>query len=102
MKKFSHPVLVTYIVAITLMFILALSAHGQKVIQRGNTFVEQVDSIKTVKKATKTEYVYIDKNGVSYIVYLSSNGKAFIIKTSKRTGKQYRQYLPEVTKRLSK
>lgn len=102
MKKFSHPVLVTYIVAITLMFILALSAHGQNVVQHGKTFVEQVDSTKTVKAAKKTEYVYIDKDGVSYPVYLTSNGKAFIIKTSKRTGKAYRKYIPEITKRLSK
>lgn len=89
------------IALITIVHIAACTnaAFGQQVTQKGKTFVEVVDSSKN-QKATKTEYKYIDKNGVEYPVYLSSKGKAFIIKTSKKTGKQYRQYLPEVTKRL--
>lgn len=103
MKK-CNTFLYCCIIAITLAFFAALGAHGQSVIRNGKTFIEQVDSTKrrAVKEPTKTEYTYVDKNGTSYPIYLSSNGKAFIVRTSKRTGKAYRQYLPEITKQLNK
>ena len=45
-------------------------------------------------KATKTEYIW-EKNGIKYPIYISSKGKAYIIRTSKKTGKEYKQYLPD-------
>ena len=103
MKQFKHPVYLTYIVLITLAFVFSLSTFAQKIERRGNTFVEQVDSSKkVVKEPKKTEYTYTDKKGNVYPIFLSSTGKAFIIRTSKKTGKEYRQYLPEVTKQLQK
>ena len=101
MKQFKHPVYLTYIVLITLAFVFSLSTFAQKIERRGNTFVEQCDSSKTKKsEAKKINMAYIDKDGKSYDIYLSSNNKAFIKKVSKKTGKEYRKYLPEVTKQL--
>ena len=103
MKKFINPVYITYIILITLAFMFSLTTMAQSVKRVGNTFVEQVDSSKkAVKEPKKTEYTYTDKKGNVYPIYLSSTGKAFIVKTSKKTGKEYRQYLPEVTKQLQK
>lgn len=46
----------------------------------------------------KTKYTYEDKKGQVYPVYLSKGGKAFIWRKSQKTGKDYRQYIPEIGK----
>lgn len=92
------------IIVLVLGFLILFSkqSQAQNVIRNGKTFVQQVDSSKkTVKEPQKTEYTYMDHQGQVYPIYLSSTGKAFIVRTSKRTGKEYRQYLPEVTKALN-
>lgn len=72
--------------------------EAQSVVRNGNTFTQQS---KPKTEAKVTQYTYIDRDGVKYPIYLSSKGKAFIIKTSKKTGKQYRQYLPEITRQIA-
>lgn len=93
-----HPVVIGMYIAITLMFILALSAHGQNVVRKGNTFVEQRDTTHH-SGDVETKYVYTDAKGAQYKVYLSKNGNAFIWKTSKN-GNKYKRYLPAVTQQL--
>lgn len=103
MKKFFNPVYIAIVIGMTLAFVFSLSTMAQSIKRVGNTFVEQVDSSKKQKsEAKKTDMVYIDKKGTSYTIYLSSTGKAFIKKVSKKTGKEYRQYLPKVTEQLKK
>ena len=91
-----------FVACLTLMIlslILSLSAKAQNVKLEGRTFiVEQSDSSSNKGKYTKTEYKFQDKTGI-YPIYLSSNGNAFIFKVSKN-GKEYRKYLPEITKQL--
>lgn len=86
------------LVALIAGLFCAYGTKAQNVIRKGTVF-EQTSN-KT--EATKTQYTYKDKDGNIYPIYLSSKGKAFIIKKSKKTGKEYRQYLPEITKQLSK
>ena len=69
--------------------------QAQKVVQNGNTF-----TMVSKEKETKTSYTYVI-NGVSYPVYLSSKGKAFIKRISKKTGKEYKMYIPEVGKKIN-
>lgn len=83
-----------------LALICCLGAASQNVERQGNTFV-QVGTRQESKPATKTEYIYTDKKGNSYPVWLSAKGKAFIIKVSKKTGKEYRQYVPEIGKQIN-
>ncbi len=90
-----------------LLFILCLILLGgitvkaQEVVRNGNTFTEV--SKKKQKEAFKpTPYTYVASDGTKYPIYISEKGKYFILPTSKKTGKQYRRYLPEVTKQLSK
>lgn len=71
-------------------------AHANNVTQIGNVFkVEKVsDSI--------TPYFY-EIDGVNYPIYRSSNGSFYIKRISKKTGKEYKTYLPkEVQERLRK
>lgn len=50
----------------------------------------------------KTKYTYTDSAGIVYPIYLSTDGKAFIIMFSEDSGREYRKYLPLVTKELEK
>lgn len=78
----------------------ARPAAAQDVKRQGNCFVQQKSS-KT-STGTKTKYTFKAKDGKVYPIYLSKNGKAFIIRVSKKTGNEYKQYLPEVTEQISK
>lgn len=85
------------LIVLTLWFLAVSNGKAQNVVRNGNVFYEQ----KTItKEPQKTGYIFHDKKGDKYPIYLSSNGKAFIIKTSQKTGKQYRKYLPEITEKL--
>jgi hypothetical protein len=87
------------IIAMTMFFMFSMTCGAQNVVQNGKTFIVQESDSSSKGKATKTEYTYQDKTG-TYPIYLSANGSAFIFKVSKKSGKEYRKYLPEVTKKL--
>ena len=88
------------VMCITMMLAFSLVTNAQSVQRQGNTFT-QVSNKKSAGKETKTQYTYKDSKGVEYPVYLSSTGKAFIKKVSKKTGKEYKQYVPEVGKQIN-
>lgn len=88
------------VLCISMMLVCGFGTYAQDVVKQGNTFT-QVSKEKQSGQETKTEYVYKDSKGVEYPVWLSSTGKAFIKKVSKKTGKEYKQYLPEVGKRIN-
>lgn len=83
-----------YILSV-LLLVCAFSCniHAQDYKQEGTTFI-QTTSKSNSSKATKTGYTW-EKDGVKYPIYLSAKGKAYIIRTSKKTGKEYKQYLPD-------
>ena len=83
---------VIIMIAFMLMFSKAMFSQDYK--RTGNTF-EQVSKTKTKAEPTKTVYTWRDKNGDIYPIYKSSMGACFILKKSKKTGKEYRQYLPK-------
>jgi len=87
-------------IIVLILGFLVLSQHSkaQNVQLKGKTFV-QVDSSRK-SQPIDTGYEYVDKDNVSHKVFLSKNGKAFIFRVSKKTGKEYRQYLPKVTEML--
>ena len=89
------------IVAIMLLGV-SMAVSGQSVQRQGNTFT-QVSNKKPAGKdeGTATKYQYVDSKGKVYTVMLSSTGKAFIWKTSQKTGKAYKQYLPEIGKQIN-
>ncbi len=84
---------------------MAFAAPAQvKYEQNGNTF-KTVQSEKSSKseEPTKTPFFYEDSKGTKYPIYISSSGSCFVIKVSKKTGKQYRQYLgKEISQQICK
>lgn len=92
-----------FIIAAIMLFSLNVGVQAQSVVKSGNNFT-QVSNNKGEKssgKETKTKYTYTDSKGNVYPIYLSASGKAFIKKVSKKTGKEYRQYLPEIGKQIN-
>lgn len=87
------------IVLILGFLVLATRTQAQSVQLKGKTFYAVKDSSRK-SQPIDTGYEYVDKDNVSHKVFLSKNGKAFIIRVSKKTGKEYRQYLTKVTEML--
>lgn len=78
---------------ITLLVVLLMSvASYADVVREGNTYI--VKSTTTVKDKTTGVY-YQDKDGIQYIIYVSSKGSLYIKRISKKTGKEYKYYLPK-------
>lgn len=75
---------------LVLLVVLTLSITGYaEVIQEGNTFKIETTSDK------QTPYLWQDKNGTTYPIYINSKGSFYVIKISKKTGKEYKYYLPK-------
>ena len=84
------------------MMLFTCAINAQEVKREGNTFTQVGKSgTRASGQETKTAYKYIDSKGVTYDVYLSSTGKAFVKKISKKTGKEYKCYLPEIGKQIN-
>lgn len=86
-----------FIIALLLMLALGMnnsSAYAQSVTRSGNTFTTtKVVKAKAKAEPVKTKYTWEDSKGIEYPIYVGSTGSCFIIKVSKKTGKEYRQYL---------
>ena len=68
------------------------STYAQNVKREGTTFV--VSSSRKSAEPTKTKFTW-KVGDVEYPIYISSTGSCYIIKTSKKSGKEYKQYLPK-------
>ena len=84
-------------VFIAAIMLLALSVNNsniqaQNVKREGTTFV--VSSSKKSSEATKTKYTW-KVGDTEYPIYISASGSCYIIKVSKKNGKEYKQYLPK-------
>jgi uncharacterized protein YxeA len=86
---------------VALVMMAGATIYAQDVKREGNTFVQVQSDTVSLKNDTKTKYTYKAKDGREYPIYLSKNGKAFIVRVSKKSGKEYRQYLPQVTEQLN-
>lgn len=72
----------------------ALTCNAQDFKVEGKTFTQ----VNKGRKSTKSEpiatgCIWIDSKGVQYPVFMSESGSCFVIKTSKKTGKEYKNYL---------
>ena len=51
---------------------------------------------KTTKESdTKTKFTWEDKEGNKYPIYITKRGSCYIVRVSKKTNKEYKQYLPK-------
>lgn len=71
----------------------AQSVHKEQI--NGIT-VLSVEKANNTDNHVKTSFQYKDSGGVLYNIWVNkSNGRCYIYRTSKKTGKQYKYYLPE-------
>lgn len=74
-----------------LLALFSINIHAE-VKREGNTFkVEQT----TKESDTKTQYTWVDKDGNVYPVFITKKGACYVLRTSKKTGKEYKYYLPK-------
>lgn len=81
------------ILAIAMLLTIGAQAQSQKYQINANNIVA-VSQAKQKKEAQKTSYTYTIK-GKTYEVYQGAKGSYYIIRTSAKTGKDYRYYLPK-------
>lgn len=86
-KKFGYP-----IIFILCMLSVSCSAQNAKVGKDGNYYATTSEK-KSTQPAKTTGKTFTDSKGKTYPVMMSANGKLFIIRTSAKTGKEYKQYL---------
>lgn len=73
-----------------------------KVQRNGKVFSQSVKKAKT--EPVITDFQWKDSKGNTYPILVNPNsGRCFVLKTSKKTGKEYKQYLDaEVAKQVCK
>lgn len=78
---------------ITLLIALSISVIGYAdIVRNGDTFKVETTS---VNKDTKTKYTWEDKEGNKYPIYITKKGACYVLRVSKKTGKEYKYYLPK-------
>ena len=79
-----------YIIALLVMLTLSISSYAG-VVKECNVYVQKTTTVKQ----KETGIYYQDKDGIRYIIYVSPKGSLYIKKISKKTGKEYKYYLPK-------
>lgn len=89
-----------YIIALLVALTLSVASNAD-VVKTGNTF--KVEKATSVNQDTETKYKWQDKEGKEYPIYITKKGAYYIIRVSKKTGKEYKYYLPkEVKEQIAK
>ena len=81
-----------YIIALLIALSISVASYAD-VVRDGDTF--KVEKTASVNQDTQTKYTWEDKEGNKYPIYITKKGACYIIRTSKKTGKEYKQYLPK-------
>ena len=80
-----------YIIALLVALSMSVASYAG-VVRHGNTFLVETTS---VNQDTQTQFTWQDKDGNIYPIYISKKGACYVIKVSKKTGKEYKYYLPK-------
>lgn len=91
-----------FILLLMMLFSMSLTTNAQGFVRSGNTFT--TTSVKRSKaEPVKTKFTWKDSSNKEYPIYISSTGSCFVIKTSAKTGKEYRNYLgPDLSQQVCK
>lgn len=81
-----------YIIALLVALSMSVASYAD-VVRDGDTF--KVENTTSVNKDTKTKYTWEDKEGNKYPIYITKKGACYVIRTSKKTSKEYKYYLPK-------
>lgn len=81
----------------TILIFLFCCVNAQQIKKEGNIF--SVEKTVSLQDTIMTVFSYKDSEDNLYPIWLNKKtGSCFVIKTSKKTGKQYRQYLSQEIK----
>lgn len=64
-----------------------------EVTRQGDTF--KVEKSASTANDTQTKYTWEDKEGNKYPIYITKKGTCYVLRVSKKTGKEYKYYLPK-------
>ena len=81
-----------YIITLLIALSMSITSYAD-IVRDGDTF--KVEKTVSVNQDTKTKFTWEDKEGNKYPIYITKKGACYIIRTSKKTGKEYKQYLPK-------
>lgn len=103
MKQEDKIAVTIMLIIVVVMFILgARPVHGQEVktFKVEGTTYSSTGGVKSHSKSEPivTNCTWVDSKGVTYPIFMSQTGSCYIIKTSAKTGKEYKSYLkPDVS-----
>lgn len=80
-----------YVILILVVSLIAIQAHGQTIHRDSSGNYKEVYTPRSYSKPTG--HTFTDRRGNTYPVLISTHGKLFVIRKSKKTGKEYREYL---------
>lgn len=81
-----------YIIALLVALSISVASYAD-VVRNGDNF--KVEKTASVNQDTKTRYTWEDKEGNKYPIYITKKGACYVLRTSKKTGKEYKYYLPK-------
>lgn len=77
---------------IAILMIVSISAsYAQNYTKDGKTY--KAEKVEKTSPEKQTEFVWEDSKGAQYPIYMGKTGSCYIKKISKKTGKEYKQYL---------
>lgn len=87
-----------YMTVLLVALLISVAGYAD-VVREGNTFRVETTSVSD----TQTHYTWQDKEGNKYPVFITKKGACYILKVSKKSGKEYKYYLPkEVQEQIKK
>ena len=76
------------------LFLSIFAVTGYAEVKReGDTF--KVEKTATTSSDTQTKYTWQNKEGNKYPIFITKKGACYVIRTSKKTRKEYKYYLPK-------
>lgn len=86
-----------------MMLTLSATISAQSYTRSGNTFISSTGELKAKQEPTKTKFTWKDNKGKEYPIYISKSGSCYVIRTSSKTGKEYKSYLgTEISQQICK
>lgn len=85
---------------IVMMMLMSITYTNAEIIKEGKTY-SQVTKSKTPDK--DSGFTYKDSKGNIYPIMISKSGSCYILRISKKSGKEYKQYLgKEISQEICK
>ena len=80
-----------------------VNVSAQTYTRQGDKFISTSNRSGSKAAAIKTKFTWQEADGTEHPVYMSTSGSCYILKISKKSGKEYKKYLgPDVSANMCK